>query len=186
MMDVGSDLTLVRRAQAGERPAFDSLVLKYRDRVQKMAERYLRNPDDAQDVVQDVFIKAYLALADFRGDSTFYTWLYSIAINSARHFLQRHLRRTHAVRDMPADGGTFAVPEQLKDYATPEALALEVELAQRLTSSMAALSSDMRTTLLLREISGLSYQQIADRTNMAVGTVRSRLSRAREAVLRAG
>jgi RNA polymerase sigma-70 factor, ECF subfamily len=185
MEDVTSDLSLVRRAQAGERHAFDLLVLKYQARIQKVAERYLRNPDDAKDVVQDAFLKAYLALRDFRGESAFYTWLCSIAINSAKNALKRYLRRERGAANVPlSDRESSAVPEQLKDYSTPEAFALEGDLLLQLTSSMAGLSHDLRATLLLRVIGGLSYEQIAERTQDPVGTVRSRLFRAREAVLR--
>jgi RNA polymerase sigma-70 factor, ECF subfamily len=184
MIHASVDLSLVRRAQAGERGAFDLLVLKYQGRIRKLAERYLRDSDEAQDVVQDAFVKAYLSLKDFRGESAFYTWLYSIAANSARNHLARYLRGRRCNVDTSADGNAPQTPEELKDYTTPESIALEHELALQLTSSLAALSHDLRITLLLREIGGLSYEEIAQRTKGPIGTVRSRLFRAREALLR--
>jgi len=182
MIDLNGDLSLVRRAQGGERGAFDLLVLKYQGRIQKLAARYVHNSEDARDVAQDAFVKAYLALGGFRGESAFYTWLHSIAANSARKHLMHCFRERRRTRDTSAD--VSVVAEEQKDYATPEAIAIERELALQLTSSMAALSHDLRATLWLREIGGLSYEEIAKRTSEPIGTVRSRLFRAREALLR--
>jgi RNA polymerase sigma-70 factor (ECF subfamily) len=135
-------------------------------------------------VAQEVFVKAFFALQKFRGESAFYTWLYSIGINSGRHFLTRHSPANTYPLDIPGGREAVVLPEQLKDYTTPETVVIEYELALQLSTSIAALSHDMRRTLLLREIGGLSYEEIAERTRDPVGNVRSRLLRARLALLR--
>ena len=180
--DVG-DLSLVRRVQAGERSAYDLLVLKYQHKIVKLVMRYVRDVADAQDVAQEVFIKAYRALPQFRGDSAFYTWLYRIAINTAKNALAARDRNpvgyeldAQNAEEWPDLAG------KLRDPDTPEGLALTEEIRNSVTAAIEALPEDLRTAIVLRELDGMSYEEIAAAMDCPVGTVRSRIFRAREAI----
>ena len=177
------DLSLVRRVQAGERAAYDLLVLKYQHKVVKLVLRYVRNPADAEDVAQEAFIKAYRALPNFRGDSAFYTWLYRIAINTAKNALVSRERNPtgYELDAHPADDGSD-MSGKLKDPDTPEGLALSDEIRNIVNAAIGALPEDLRTAIVLRELEGLSYEEIATSMKCPVGTVRSRIFRAREAI----
>jgi RNA polymerase sigma-70 factor (ECF subfamily) len=177
------DLSLVRRVQAGERGAYDLLVLKYQHKVVKLVMRYLRNPADAEDVAQEAFIKAYRALPQFRGDSAFYTWLYRIAINTAKNALVSR-ERNPAGYELDAHGSDEGtdMSSLLKDPDTPEGLALSEEIRDIVQAAVGALPEDLRTAIVLRELEGLSYEEIAATMRCPVGTVRSRIFRAREAI----
>ena len=177
------DLSLVRRVQAGERAAFDLLVLKYQHKVVKLVMRYVRNPADAEDVAQEAFIKAYRALPQFRGDSAFYTWLYRIAINTAKNALVSG-GRTAGAYEIDAHGPDEGsdMGGRLRDPDTPEGLALSDEIRDIVHAAMGALPDDLRTAITLRELEGLSYEEIATAMQCPVGTVRSRIFRAREAI----
>src|SRR5580658_8944166 len=179
----GSDLGLVRRVQRGERGAYDLLVLKYQHKVVKLVMRYLRDPADAEDVAQEAFIKAYRALPQFRGDSAFYTWLYRIAINTAKNALAARDRNPVSYDfDMQSGDESNDVVSRLKDPETPEGLALTEEIRNTVNGAIEALPEDLRTAIVLRELEGLSYEEIAASMDCPVGTVRSRIFRAREAI----
>lgn len=178
-----SDLSLVRRVQRGERGAYDLLVLKYQHKVVKLVMRYLGDPADAEDVAQEAFIKAYRALPQFRGDSAFYTWLYRIAINTAKNALAaRH--RNPVTYDLDVQGNDEAADMigKLKDPETPEGLALTEEIRTIVNAAIGELPEDLRTAIVLRELEGMSYEEIAAAMDCPVGTVRSRIFRAREAI----
>ena len=176
------DIALVRRVQKGDKSAFDALVLKYQHKVLKLVQRYVRDQSEAEDVVQDAFIKAYRALPAFRGDSAFYTWLYRIAINTAKNALVSAGRRPLSL-DLDAQDATGAeMQARLKDTDTPERLLLTDEIRTTVNRAIDSLPEDLRTAIVLREIDGLSYEEIADNMNCPVGTVRSRIFRAREAI----
>jgi RNA polymerase sigma-70 factor (ECF subfamily) len=177
------DLSLVRRVQAGERAAYDLLVLKYQHKVVKLVMRYVRNPADAEDIAQEAFIKAYRALPQFRGDSAFYTWLYRIAINTAKNALVSRDRGV-GVYEIDAHGPDEnpEMANRLRDPDTPEGLALSDEIRDIVNAAIAALPDDLRTAIMLRELEGLSYDEIASAMQCPVGTVRSRIFRAREAI----
>jgi len=178
-----SDLSLVRRVQRGDKGAFDALVLKYQHKVVKLVMRYVRNPVEAEDVAQEAFIKAYRALPQFRGDSAFYTWLYRIAINTAKNALvSRDRSPIDFDLDLQNPDESYEMHARLKDSATPEALALTDEIRAVVDSAIAALPEDLRTAIVLRELEGLSYEEIAATMECPVGTVRSRIFRAREAI----
>jgi RNA polymerase sigma-70 factor (ECF subfamily) len=178
-----SDLSLVRRVQRGDKGAFDALVLKYQHKVVKLVMRYVRNPVEAEDVAQEAFIKAYRALPQFRGDSAFYTWLYRIAINTAKNALvSRDRSPIDFDLDLQNPDESYDMHARLKDSATPEALALTDEIRAIVDSAIAALPEDLRTAIVLRELEGLSYEEIAATMECPVGTVRSRIFRAREAI----
>jgi RNA polymerase sigma-70 factor, ECF subfamily len=178
-----SDLGLVRRVQRGERGAYDLLVLKYQHKVVKLVMRYLRDPADAEDVAQEAFIKAYRALPQFRGDSAFYTWLYRIAINTAKNALAARDRNpvTYDL-DMQGNEESADVIGRLKDPDTPEGLALTEEIRTTVNAAIGELPEDLRTAIVLRELEGMSYEEIAASMDCPVGTVRSRIFRAREAI----
>jgi RNA polymerase sigma-70 factor, ECF subfamily len=177
------DLSLVRRVQAGERAAYDLLVLKYQHKVVKLVLRYTRNPADAEDVAQEAFIKAYRALPNFRGDSAFYTWLYRIAINTAKNALVARSRNPRALPLEPAEGEDGPdLLNKLSDPDTPEGLALTEEIRTTVNAAIEALPEDLRTAIVLRELDGLSYEEIAAAMDCPIGTVRSRIFRAREAI----
>lgn len=176
------DQELVARAQAGDRRAFDLLVLKYQQKVAGLIGRYLRDPNEVQDVAQEAFIKAYRALAGFRGESAFYTWLYRIAINAAKNHLASRGRRP------PRDDLEMEVAEQLesggrlREMGTPENHLLSEEIAQTVQQALDELPEDLRTAIVLRELEGLSYEEIAEAMDCPIGTVRSRIFRARDAI----
>ncbi len=178
-----SDLSLVRRVQRGERSAYDLLVLKYQHKVVKLVMRYLRDPADAEDVAQEAFIKAYRALPQFRGDSAFYTWLYRIAINTAKNALAARERQpvSYEFDTQQGEDGPDEI-SRLKDPETPEGLALTEEIRETVNAAIVALPEDLRTAIVLRELEGLSYEEIAVSMDCPVGTVRSRIFRAREAI----
>jgi RNA polymerase sigma-70 factor, ECF subfamily len=177
-----SDLSLVRRVQRGERGAYDLLVLKYQHKVVKLVMRYLRNPADAEDVAQEAFVKAYRALPQFRGDSAFYTWLYRIAINTAKNAV---VSRDRSPIDYNIDRNneeSYEMQGRMKDSETPEGLVLTDEIRSTVNAAIEALPEDLRTAIVLRELEGLSYEEIAAAMDCPVGTVRSRIFRAREAI----
>lgn len=177
-MSADADALLVREAQAGNRNAFDMLVLKYQRRVERLLSRSVRDPADVADLCQETFLAAYRALPAFRGDSAFYTWVYRIAINAA----QRHRARQQPVEPLADDEGTFGTRVHPTDDATPEALLASRQLARGLDEAVEGLAEDQRRALLLREVDGLSYDEIADLMDCPAGTVRSRIFRAREAL----
>lgn len=179
----GSDLGLVRRVQRGERGAYDLLVLKYQHKVVKLVMRYLRDPADAEDVAQEAFIKAYRALPQFRGDSAFYTWLYRIAINTAKNALAARDRNPVSFElDTQNNDESDGLVNRLRDPETPEGLALTEEIRDTVNHAIESLPEDLRTAIVLRELEGLSYEEIAASMDCPVGTVRSRIFRAREAI----
>jgi RNA polymerase sigma-70 factor (ECF subfamily) len=178
-----SDLSLVRRVQRGDKGAFDALVLKYQHKVVKLVMRYVRNPAEAEDIAQEAFIKAYRALPQFRGDSAFYTWLYRIAINTAKNaVVSRDRSPIDFDLDLQNSDESYDMQGRLKDSETPEALTLTEEIRSTVNSAIDALPEDLRTAIVLRELEGLSYEEIADAMGCPVGTVRSRIFRAREAI----
>ena len=178
-----SDLSLVQRVQHGDRGAFDVLVLKYQHKVVKLVMRYVRNPAEAEDIAQDAFIKAYRALPQFRGDSAFYTWLYRIAINTAKNaVVARDRNPVDFDLDMTNNEESYEMQGRLKDSETPEALVLTDEIRTTVNAAIANLPDDLRTAIVLRELEGLSYEEIAATMDCPVGTVRSRIFRAREAI----
>ncbi len=177
-----SDLLLVQRVQKGEKQAFDLLVRKYQSRVLNLVGRFVRNPEEAEDVAQEAFIKAYRALRSFRGDSAFYTWLYRIAVNSAKNHLAAQGRQV-ATSDIDAqDAEQFEGAERLREYDTPEGILLGKEITRHMDGALQALPEDLRVAVTLRELEGLSYDEIAQVMECPVGTVRSRIFRAREAI----
>lgn len=184
--DREGDQLLVERARAGERAAFDQLVSRYQRRLMRLLTRLLNDPAEAEDVVQETFIKAYRALRHFRGDAAFYTWLYRIAINTAKNALLNRKRHVASQRVEPSlsrpEGGNE--DERLRDINTPESMLASKQIAQTVNAAMDALPIDLRTAIALREIEGLSYEEIAQIMACPIGTVRSRIFRAREAIAR--
>lgn len=177
-----SDIDLVRRVQRGDKRAFDLLVLKYQQKVAGVVSRYLHNQADIQDVVQEAFIKAYRALPKFRGDSAFYTWLYRIAINTAKNHLVSRSRRPPG-SDVDAEvAEQLDVGVRLQSRATPEDLLMMKEVESAIWDAINALPDELRTAITLREIDGMSYEEIAQAMDCPVGTVRSRIFRARETI----
>jgi RNA polymerase sigma-70 factor (ECF subfamily) len=176
------DQELVARVQAGDKKAFDLLVLKYQQKIANLVSRYIRDHSETLDVTQEAFIKAYRALPNFRGESAFYTWLYRIAINTAKNYLVAQGRRPPA-GDVDAEmAEQLDVGVRLKEYATPENRLLEAEIAQTVHQAIEDLPEDLRKAITLRELEGLSYEEIASAMSCPVGTVRSRIFRAREAI----
>ena len=177
-----SDLELVRRVQRGERGAFDLLVLRYQHKVVKLVARLLRDPAEAEDVAQEAFVKAYRAIGSFRGDSAFYTWLYRIAVNTARNTMASRQRRPVDYEADLSESQQSAVESRMRHLDTPEAAALTDEIHRTVNRAVEELPEDLRTAIILREIEGLSYEEIAEAMDCPVGTVRSRIFRAREAI----
>ena len=178
-----SDLVLVKRVQRGDKTAFDLLVRKYQHKVVKLVLRYVRNPAEAEDIAQEAFIKAYRALPQFRGDSAFYTWMYRIAINTAKNSLASRDRSPIAYDlDLTDPEESHSVQTKLQDPDTPEGMALTEEIRQIVNSAIDALPEELKTAIVLRELDGLSYEEIAAAMECPVGTVRSRIFRAREAI----
>ena len=176
------DHELVKRVQQGDKKAFDMLVLKYQLRVSQLVSRFLRNQSDVPDVVLAACILAYRALPNFRGDSAFYTWLYRIAINTAKNHLVAQSRKSPANSIDVQDAEDYGASEWLKEFASPEREALASELETTIHRAMGELPSDLREAITLREIEGLSYEEIASVMDCPIGTVRSRIFRAREAI----
>jgi len=182
MTGAGSDQLLLERAKRGDRRAFDLLVLKYQQRIVKLVTRYVRDPSEALDVSQEAFVKAYRALPAFRGDSAFYTWLYRIAINTAKNYVASLQRRPVEYDLDPQDPDQHEISARLREDETPEGLAMQEQLRQVISRAISALPEELRTAIMLREVEGLSYEEIAEAMDCPVGTVRSRIFRAREAV----
>ncbi|MDP1521272.1 RNA polymerase sigma factor RpoE [Porticoccus litoralis] len=177
-----SDKLLVARVQKGDKRAFDLLVMKYQYKVHAIVSRYIKDFDEVNDVVQEAFIKAYRALAKFRGESAFYTWLYRIAVNTAKNYLVAKNRRPPA-SDVDAEEADFYEgSERLRDIDSPENLLYRDELEIAVDQAIKNLPEDLRTAVTLREFEGLSYEEIAEVMDCPVGTVRSRIFRAREAI----
>jgi RNA polymerase sigma-70 factor (ECF subfamily) len=177
-----SDQQLVERVQAGEKAAFDLLVRKYQHRVLKLVGRFVSDAAEAEDVAQEAFLKAYRALASFRGDSAFYTWLYRIAINTAKNALVSNRRRPVDFDLDLQDPEQYDRHARLKEGDTPEGVLLTEEIRNVVERAMEQLPEDLRTAIVLRELEGLSYEEIAEAMDCPVGTVRSRIFRAREAI----
>jgi RNA polymerase sigma-70 factor (ECF subfamily) len=182
MSDNVSDRELVERVQRGERKAFDLLMLKYQHRIAKLIARYVQDPSEVLDVAQEAFMKAYRAIPRFRGDSAFYTWMYRIAINTAKNHLAAQARRPRESGVDVTDAEQFDGVAELKEYATPEGLALTEEIQQTVIAAIEALPQDLKVAISLRELEGLSYEDIARVMECPIGTVRSRIFRAREAI----
>jgi RNA polymerase sigma-70 factor (ECF subfamily) len=186
MTEPDADAPLVLRAKAGEMRAFEMLVVKYQRRIERLIGRMVRDTDLVQDIAQETFIRAYRALPQFRGESAFYTWLYRIAVNSAKKALS-DFKRDPLVLESSRSGGeegeeTSRAENELSDGETPEALLASKEIATAVNSAIEALSEDLRQAITLREIEGLSYEEISEAMNCPIGTVRSRIFRAREAI----
>ena len=177
-----ADQALVERVQRGDRGAFDLLVRKYQHKILNLITRYVHDPSEAQDVAQEAFIKAYRALGNFRGDSAFYTWLYRIAINTAKNFLVAQGRRPPGSDIDAQDAEQFGVESRLKERDTPEHELLKDELERTVFDAISDLPEDLRTAITLREMEGMSYDDIATAMDCPIGTVRSRIFRAREAI----
>ena len=183
MADREVDQQLVARAQRGDKRAFDLLVAKYQRKLGRLLSRFIRDPAEVEDVAQEAFMKAYRALPSFRGDSAFYTWLYRIGINTAKNYLVALGRRAPTVTEFDSDEAEgFEDGEQLRDINTPESMLMSKEIGSTVNAAMEDLPEDLRTAIALREIEGLSYEEIASIMNCPIGTVRSRIFRAREAI----
>lgn len=177
-----ADLALVQRVKQGDRAAFDLLVAKYQHKILNLIMRYVKDPSEAMDVAQEAFLKAYRAVPAFRGDSAFYTWLYRIAINTAKNHLVAARRRPMSLEIELSDSEGFEPFAALRDIDSPESLALTDEIGEVINKAVEALPEELRTAILLREIEGMSYEEIAEAMDCPVGTVRSRIFRAREAI----
>lgn len=176
------DQELVERVQKGDKRAFDLLVQKYQHKIVKLISRYVRDPDESLDVAQETFIKAYRALANFRGESAFYTWLYRIAINTAKNHLVAQGRRPPDT-DIDAEDAIYLEGQSsLREIDSPEHMALKDEIERTIFQAIEDLPEDLRTAITLRELEGLSYEEIAQAMGCPIGTVRSRIFRAREAI----
>jgi len=177
------DQQLVERAQRGDKRAFELLVEKYQRKLGRLLARFIRDPAEVEDVTQEAFIKAYRALPAFRGDSAFYTWLYRIGINTAKNYLMALGRRAPTSTEVEAqDAEGFEDGEQLRDINTPESMLLSKEIATTVNATIEELPEELRTAIQLREIEGMSYEDIARIMDCPIGTVRSRIFRAREAI----
>lgn len=182
MGDKAYDLDLVARVQKGDRKAFDLLVLKYQQKVVNIVMQYIRDPHESLDVAQETFIKAYRALSGFRGESAFYTWLYRIAINTAKNHLVAQNRRPPRADIEAETAELIDAGERLKDRGTPEHLLLKDEIADTVRKAIDDLPEELKTAITLRELEGMSYEDIAVAMDCPIGTVRSRIFRAREAI----
>ncbi|MDQ5878662.1 MAG: polymerase sigma-70 factor, subfamily [Pseudomonadota bacterium] len=177
------DQLLVERAQNGDQRAFEVLVAKYQRKLGRLLSRFIRDSAEVEDVAQEAFIKAYRALPSFRGDSAFYTWLYRIGINTAKNYLVAQGRRAPTSTGFDSEEAeTFDDGDQLRDINTPESLLHSKQVGETVNAAMEALPEELRMAIVLREIEGLSYEEIAQIMNCPIGTVRSRIFRAREAV----
>lgn len=182
MGEVHLDRDLVQRVQKGDKNAFDLLVRKYQHKIIKLISRYVNDPSEALDVSQEAFLKAYRALPGFRGDSAFYTWLYRIAINTAKNYLVAQGRRPPGSDIDAQEAEQYEGESQLKEYETPERLLLKDEIAATVFKVIEELPEDLRTAITLRELEGMSYEEIAQTMGCPIGTVRSRIFRARESI----
>jgi RNA polymerase sigma-70 factor (ECF subfamily) len=177
------DQQLVERAQQGDKHAFELLVSKYQRKLGRLLSRFIRDPGEVEDVTQEAFIKAYRALPSFRGDSAFYTWLYRIGINTAKNYLVSMGRRAPTTTNYDSEEAEgFDDGDQLRDLNTPENLLMSKQIAQTVNQSMDQLPEELKAAIMLREIEGMSYEDIAKIMNCPIGTVRSRIFRAREAI----
>ncbi|HET6756048.1 MAG: RNA polymerase sigma factor RpoE [Burkholderiales bacterium] len=183
MGDREVDQQLVERAKRGDKHAFELLVAKYQRKLARLLSRFIRDPAEVEDVTQEAFIKAYRALPSFRGDSAFYTWLYRIGINTAKNYLVAMGRRAPTSTEFNNDDAeSFEEAERLRDFNTPENELMSKQVARTVNQTMAQLPEELKTAITLREIEGLSYEDIANIMNCPIGTVRSRIFRAREAI----
>lgn len=182
MSDLNFDQQLVERVQRGDKNAFNLLVSKYQHKVASLVTRYVSNQNDVSDVVQEAFIKAYRALPEFRGESAFYTWLYRIAVNTAKNYLTAQGRRPPDLDVDCSDAELQEGAEAMHELANPENLILSDEIQRMVVATLESLPEDLRTAITLREIEGLSYEEIAEIMGCPVGTVRSRIFRARDAI----
>jgi RNA polymerase sigma-70 factor (ECF subfamily) len=183
MSDREIDRLLVERAQRGDKQAFGLLVQKYQRKLARLLSRFIRDPTEVEDVAQEAFVKAYRALPAFRGDSAFYTWLYRIGINTAKNYLMAMGRRAPTSTMLEAEEAEgFDEGEQLRDINTPESVLLSKEIAQTVNATIEKLPEELRSAIQLREIEGMSYEDIAKVMDCPIGTVRSRIFRAREAI----
>ena len=182
LSDLETDLDLVKRVQKGDRRAFDVLVRKYQHRMLGLIGRYISDWAEAQDVAQDAFVRAYRALPNFRGESAFYTWLYKIAVNTAKNHLVAQRRRPQGVDVELEDAVYLESASRLKDNSTPERELMRQEIEQTVFAAVESLPDDLRMAITLREVDGLSYEQISEVMNCPIGTVRSRIFRARDAI----
>ena len=183
MSDRDIDRQLVARAQAGDKRAFELLVEKYQRKLARLLSRFIRDPAEVEDVTQEAFIKAYRALPAFRGDSAFYTWLYRIGINTAKNYLMALGRRAPTSTEVEAEEAEgFEEGEQLRDINTPESVLLSSEIAATVNATIEQLPEELRKAIQMREIEGMSYEDIAQAMDCPIGTVRSRIFRAREAI----
>ncbi|MEY4083128.1 MAG: hypothetical protein RL483_497 [Pseudomonadota bacterium] len=185
MTERDADQLLVDRVKSGDQQAFNLLVRKYERKVFRLISRLVRNPVEVEDVAQEAFLKAYRALPQFRGESAFYTWLYRIAVNTAKNHLVAQGRRPIPLTDTLSedeDGESFGREDVVSDNHTPEAELLSRQIAETVNKAIEALPKDLRTAVTLREMEGLSYEEIAEAMNCPIGTVRSRIFRAREAI----
>lgn len=183
MSDREVDQQLVERVQRGDKQAFGLLVAKYQRKLARLLSRLIRDPAEVEDIAQETFVKAYRALPSFRGDSAFYTWLYRIGINTAKNFLVSQGRRAPTSTDFDSEEAeTFEDGDQLRDINTPERLMMTRQIGDTVNTAMEALPEELKTAIVLREIEGLSYEEIATIMDCPIGTVRSRIFRAREAI----
>ncbi len=183
MGDREVDQQLVERVQGGDKHAFDLLVIKYQRKLARLLSQYIRDPAEVEDVVQEAFIKAYRAMPSFRGESAFYTWLYRIGINTAKNFLVSQGRKLPTLQGFDnEDAEDFEDNALLKEVNTPESELMSQQIAQTVNQTLDSLPDELRTAIVLREIDGLSYEEIANIMNCPIGTVRSRIFRAREAI----
>lgn len=183
MGDREVDQQLVERAQRGDKQAFELLVAKYQRKLGRLLSRFIRDPAEVEDVAQEAFVKAYRALPSFRGDSAFYTWLYRIGINTAKNYLVAMGRRAPTTTEFDSEEAeNFEDGEQLRDLNTPEAQLMTKQIAATVNQTMEELPEELRTAITLREIEGMSYEDIATVMNCPIGTVRSRIFRARETI----
>lgn len=182
MVERSIDQQLVVRVQKGDKTAFDLLVRKYQHRIAKLVSRYVHDRAEVEDVTQEAFIKAYRAIKGFRGDSAFYTWLYRIAINTAKNYLVSQGRRLPTSQIETEDAEAIDIGTNVRDATTPERQLLADEIGRTVDAALAALPEDLRTAIILREIDGLSYEEIAEIMECPIGTVRSRIFRARESI----
>lgn len=175
------DQALVERAQAGDKKAFELLVSKYQRRLSRLVARFVKEPDEVADVVQETLIKAYRSLGNFRGESAFYSWIYRIAVNTAKNYLNQN-SLNYAITATDKDGEEVDLTEKIADWHTPEAEMINREIMDTINQAIEQLPEELRQAIVLREIDGLSYDEIAQVMNSPAGTVRSRISRARDAI----